>query len=69
MGTGKGSECDACEISGKEVVMKKNKQVKTVKTETKICALCGKVIVGDYDYIKTKRGTEMYFHKGLRCRK
>ncbi len=45
--------------------MKKNKQKK--QAEVKTCALCGREIFGDYDYVKTKRGTEMYFHKGLRC--
>lgn len=33
-----------------------------------ICARCGKQIIGDYDYIKTRRRTEMYFHKGLTCK-
>lgn len=65
MGAGEGSKCDAFKIFGKEDVMKKNKQKK--QAEVKTCALCGREIFGDYDYVKTKRGTEMYFHKGLRC--
>jgi len=35
--------------------------------DAKLCANCGKVLIGEYDYVKTKRGTEMYFCKGLRC--
>lgn len=27
----------------------------------------GKMLIGEYDYAKTKRGTEMYFCKGLSC--
>lgn len=37
----------------------KNKQKK--QTEVKTCALCGREIFGDYEYVKTKRGTEMYY--------
>lgn len=33
-----------------------------------ICAGCGEQIIGDYDYVKTRRRTEMYFHKGLTCK-
>lgn len=33
-----------------------------------ICARCGEQIIGDYDYVKTRRRTEMYFHKGLTCK-
>ncbi len=43
----------------------KNKQKK--QAEVKTCALCGREILGDYDYVKTKRKTEMYFHKGMEC--
>lgn len=51
--------------------MKKNKQErKPAKAEdVKICDLCGEMIVGDYDYIKTRRNTELYFHKGMSCGK
>ena len=51
--------------------MKKNKgEKKQVKADdAKICSLCGELIVGDFDYIRTKRRTEMYFHKGMKCRK
>ena len=36
--------------------------------DVRICYLCGKDIIGDYDYLKTKRGLELYFHKGMKCR-
>ena len=51
--------------------MKKKKQdAKQMKADNaKICSLCGELIVGDYDYVRTKRGTQMYFHKGMKCRK
>lgn len=45
----------------------KNKQKK--QAEVKTCALCGREIFGDYEYVKTKRKTEMYFHKGMECQK
>ena len=35
--------------------------------DAKLCANCGKMLIGEYDYVKTKRGTEMYFCKGLSC--
>ena len=37
--------------------------------DVKICNLCGEMIIGDYDYVRTRRKTEMYFHKGMSCRK
>lgn len=41
-----------------------------VKAEdVKMCDLCGKMIIGEYDYIRTRRRTELYFHKGMKCRK
>ena len=51
--------------------MKKNNQeVEKAKVEdVRICHLCGKMIVGEYDYVRTKRRTEMYFHKGMKCQK
>lgn len=53
------------------VMMKKNNvKSKTAKAEdVKICDLCGEMIVGDYEYVRTKRRTELYFHKGMSCRK
>lgn len=39
------------------------------KEGVKTCALCGREILGDYDYVKTKRKTEMYFHKDMECQK
>ena len=51
--------------------MKKKKQdAKQVRADdAKICSLCGELIVGDYDYVQTRRGTQMYFCKGMKCRK
>ena len=50
--------------------MKKRKERnKAVLDDVKICSLCGEQIVGDYEYVRTKRRTEMYFHKGMSCRK
>ena len=50
--------------------MKKNKQSEQAKAEdVRICALCGRTIIGDYDYVRTRRRTEMYFCKGMKCRK
>lgn len=51
--------------------MKKRKEdAKQVKADdAKICHLCGELIVGDYDYVRTRRRTEMYFHKGMKCGK
>ncbi len=50
---------------------KKKEDTKQVKADdAKICLhLCGELIVGDYDYVRTRRHTEMYFHKGMKCRK
>ena len=49
---------------------KKKEDAKQVKADdAKICYLCGELIVGDYEYVRTKRRTEMYFHKGMKCRK
>lgn len=50
--------------------MKKKQERKPAKADdVKICQICGEMIIGDYDYIKTRRKTEMYIHKGMRCRK
>lgn len=53
------------------VMMKKKKEDgKQAKADdAKICSLCGELIIGEYDYIRTRRHTEMYFHKGMKCRK
>lgn len=53
------------------VVMKKNKvEPRSAKAEeVKICDICGEMIIGEYDYVQTKRRTELYFHKGMSCRK
>lgn len=55
---------------GDDVMKKNNQEVEKAKAEdVRICALCGRTIIGDYDYIQTRRGTEMYFCKGMKCRK
>lgn len=33
------------------------------------CYECGRDIVGEYDYVRTRRGTELYFCKGMKCKK
>jgi len=48
--------------------MKKKKE-NPKKNEVHICSYCGREIIGDYEYIKTKRGTELYFCKDMRCRR
>lgn len=50
---------------------KKKKEVenKAKAEDAKICHLCGELIIGDYDYVRTRRGMQMYFHKGMKCRK
>ncbi len=37
--------------------------------DVKICERCGEMIVGEYDYIQTRRHTKLYFHKGMKCRR
>ena len=39
------------------------KHTKDTKTISRICNQCGRVIEEEYEYIRTRRGTEMYFHK------
>jgi hypothetical protein len=51
------------------VVVKKEDAKQVKADDAKICYLCGELIVGDYEYVRTKRRTEMYFHKGMKCRK
>ena len=48
----------------KSSAMKKKEQT---SDDEKLCANCGKMLIGEYDYLKTKRRTEMYFCKGLSC--
>ena len=54
-------------------VMKMNKadtEPRSAKAEeVKICDICGEMIIGEYDYVRTRRKTELYFHKGMSCRK
>ncbi len=46
--------------------MRKENEAKA--EDVKICEVCGKMIVGEYDYVHTKRHTKIYFHKGMKCR-
>ena len=49
------------------VKIKSKQEREPAKAEdVKICNLCGEMIIGDYDYVRTRRKTEMYFHKGIR---
>jgi hypothetical protein len=46
------------------VVMKMNKadtEPRSAKAEeVKICDICGEMIIGEYDYVRTRRKTELY---------
>ncbi|MCZ0668245.1 hypothetical protein OZZ17_11945 [[Ruminococcus] gnavus] len=46
----------------------KKKKEKPKKNEVHICSSCGREIIGDFEYVKTKRGTELYFCKDMRCK-
>lgn len=37
--------------------------------DVRTCDLCGEMILGEYDYVRTKRKTDLYFHKDMSCRK
>lgn len=37
--------------------------------ETVICNKCGHIISGNYEYIKTGRKTELFFHENMKCPK
>lgn len=50
------------------VAMKKKKE-DSKKNGVYICSSCGREIIGDFEYIKTRRGTEIYFCKDMRCRR
>lgn len=52
---------------GKENKMKNENQAKV--EEVKICEICGKMIVGECDFIQTRRRTKIYVHKGMKCRR
>lgn len=39
--------------------MKENKK----ETSLRKCSLCGEVIIGIPEYVKTNRGTKLYFHR------
>lgn len=49
--------------------MKKKESMEKAKAEdVKICSLCGQMIIGDYEMVRTRRRTTMYFCKGMQCR-
>ena len=48
--------------------MKKESRKKAKAEDAKICGLCGQMIIGDYEMVRTRRRTTMYFCKGMRCR-
>lgn len=35
--------------------------------DVKICEKCREMIIGEYDFVQTRRGTKIYFHKGMKC--
>jgi len=37
--------------------------------DVKICEVCGKTIVGEYDWVLTRRRTKLYFCKGMKCKR
>ena len=47
--------------------MKKEGSVRA--EDVKICEICGKMIIGEYDWIQTRRRTKLYFCKGMKCRR
>lgn len=47
--------------------MKKENQART--EDVRMCDICGKMIVGEYDYVQTRRRTKIYFHKGMKCKR
>lgn len=44
--------------------MKKESRKKAKAEDVKICGLCGQMIIGDYEMVRTRRRTTMYFAKG-----
>lgn len=55
-------------VKGEIWAQMKKKKEKPKKNEVHICFSCGREIIGDFEYIKTKRGTELYFCKDMRCK-
>lgn len=53
--------------------MKKNKEkgksLIAMADDALTCCICGELIIGEYDYSRTRRKTMLYFHKGMKCRK
>lgn len=45
------------------------KKGKARAEDVKICEICGKMIVGECDYVRTRRKTMLYFCKGMKCRR
>lgn len=50
-------------VKGEIWVQMKKKKENPKKNEVHICSSCGREIIGDFEYIKTKRGTDDYFEK------
>ncbi len=49
--------------------MKKTETGKLQPEDARVCRICGRLITGEYDYVRTRRHTELYFHKGMNCRR
>ncbi|SHK30837.1 hypothetical protein SAMN02745243_02667, partial [Hespellia stercorisuis DSM 15480] len=52
-----------------EKVNRSKKNEPASEEDVRVCSICGRTIIGGYEYIRTRRKTEMYFCKGMRCRK
>ena len=37
--------------------------------DVRMCDLCGEMILGEYDCVRTRRKTNLYFCKNMNCRK
>lgn len=51
--------------------MKRKAELKSLAAraeDVRTCDLCGEMILGEYDYVRTKR-KNLYFHKDMSCRK
>lgn len=43
---------------------KKSHPPQKEQEEMHICYVCGKVVAGKYEYIRTRRRSELFFHPG-----
>lgn len=48
--------------------MKKERN-KARPEDVKICSICGKMIVGEYEFVRTRRNTKLYFCKDMKCKR